>query len=200
MPAGPCHCESRPTSLSICTVSCRDARYSYRSEVTAARNAAATPLRHSSLERLAYMRSLRTPSPRGGRYAGLPLALLVSVFTGGCSLLDVEDPVSARVVLEGTAATRVHTIVSTAFQVSNTAGGGTQTNIVRGDTAWVAVPFDKTYDIRTTGQFYVRAFDVDSVAPFITMRVFINDRLDYDVRRNVLETPLEFLFTSYTAR
>ncbi|MBI4520171.1 MAG: hypothetical protein HY701_05000 [Gemmatimonadetes bacterium] len=130
----------------------------------------------------------------------MPWVLLMSVFTGGCSLLDVEDPVSARVVLEGTTGTKVRTIVSTAFQVANTAGGGTQTNVLRGDTAWVAVPFDKTYDIRTNGQFYVRAFDVDSVAPFITMRVFINERLDYDVRRNVLETPLEFLFTSYTAR
>lgn len=128
--------------------------------------------------------------------AGAALAALVA--GGACGLFDVPPPESARVILQGTRGTSVHMVTSTDFEVERTVEGPPRlARLVQADTARVVVPSDTRYDIRKRMRFYVRVFDVDSAAPVVNMQVYINDRLDYDATRNILQQPLEYLYTSF---
>lgn len=139
--------------------------------------------------------------PGGGgfhRLVGAGAALAVVTAGAACGLFDIPAPESARVILQGTRGTSVRMVTSSDFQVVRTVEGPPRLGeLVKADTAWVVIPFDSRYDIRKRMRFYVRVFDVDSVAPVVNMQVYIDDRLDYDATRNILEQPLEYLYTSF---
>lgn len=139
-----------------------------------------------------------TPATVQRRTARAIASAALAATVSACSLFDFPDPETARLRLEGTRGARVRIVTSTDFDVVGTVDGPPRLQgLITADTAWVTMPFEERHDIRQRGRFYVRAFDVDSAAPVVNMQVFINDRLDYDAIRNILEQPLEYLYTSF---
>lgn len=139
--------------------------------------------------------------PQGGglhRFVVVGTGLAVLAAGAACGLFDIRAPESARVILQGTRGTSVRMVTSSDFEVARTVEGPPRlAQLVKADTTWVVIPFDTRYDIRKRMRFYVRVFDVDSAAPVVNMQVYIDDRLDYDATRNILEQPLEYLYTSF---
>jgi hypothetical protein len=126
----------------------------------------------------------------------LSLGIAAAATIGGCGLLDPPVPDEARVVIEGPAGARARLLTSTRFVAGLAEDGGTRVVIVRSDTVEVDLPFESRHAIRADQRFFVQAEPLDEGVSGFRMRVFLDDRAEFD-ETGLLRTdaPFRFVYT-----
>lgn len=142
------------------------------------------------------------PGPGRGRSAGAAgrLALLipaVALLAAACN-----DPFSsptreeARPVLTADRDVSVRVVTSTNFAVTSTGDGDSNVALDDSTVRVVEHPWDRTFDIRETRRFYVRAEPTDTESVNATLELFIDGESRGTVSGDLQEQPLEHTFAS----
>lgn len=113
----------------------------------------------------------------------------------------------AHAVVEGDdASAPVQIVTSTVFNVSSTPSdpsqpsSGSSVALIVADTVVQTLPFDRTFDIHTTGRFFIRvqtpptATDTPSVNA--TLKVFVDGEQRSNVAGDLATSPLQAVFLS----
>lgn len=133
---------------------------------------------------------------------GASLTVLLAGLLGTAACMGPPDHDTARAELTGDTDETVAVITSSSFSLD---ASGSQVNQLRdSDTARIEVPFETSHDLRETGRFFIRALPADSSEtgtgdpePLpVTLRVFIDGDLQYDVSADLRERHLQFIFGS----
>ena len=139
------------------------------------------------------------------RRGSLAVALIGVLLVTGCGLTR-PDREEARAVIESdNTSADVQIVTSTEFVVSGgsqdpTDPPGSSVQLVASDTAVQTLPFDRTFDIRTTGRLFVEARTpeaaTDTPSVNVTIRVFVDGERRNSVAGDLAEQPLQTVFLS----
>ena len=119
---------------------------------------------------------------RSGRAWRVPAVLAALLMGAGCSFTSGPDdkPTSARVRIEGTGPA-LQLIVSTDFFEQVNLDTGERTPVTnRADTLALALPFDQTFDLGTSGSVYVKLNNPIVATATVRMRVNLDQGQSYD--------------------
>lgn len=138
-----------------------------------------------------------------GKGRGLPalarmslLSLLVLQATA-CNVFGTEDEVAdeARVVIAGTGTDSTKVITSTRFERWLDDQGETHTTLLVSDTVYtdLAATFDEVYPVKPDIGFLVRVVNRDTVPAVISIQVYFDGKLNYDVKNaSLVDSSIEF--------
>ena len=120
----------------------------------------------------------------------------------GCSLGTEADekPTSARITVTGTTSSPLQLVVSTDF-FEQIIGDGIeiQAVLITADTLSVTPPFEEVTALDELGSVFYRLIQPDSVPSTVTMRVFLDEALEYDQDATLSQggaLEYRFVFTS----
>ncbi|MCS7082737.1 MAG: hypothetical protein N2561_04845 [Bacteroidetes bacterium] len=136
------------------------------------------------------------------RWMGLVLVVM-GWGLGGCSLLEHEGPKTVRLRLEGDGAARLQLVTSLKFLAQRQPVYGPGGVIVRdtllvllleADTTRPTIPLERQFDISQTRQIFIRVERQNPELDNLRMRVWIDDRLDYDATPPARQRVLQFVY------
>lgn len=144
--------------------------------------------------------------------AGLPggvrataAVLAAALLTASCGLTPPDRKEARAVVESEDTSAQVQIVTSTEFAYSGgsqdpTNPSGASVQIVTADTAVRTLPYDRTFDIRTTGRLLVRAQTpaaaTDTPSVTVRVRVIVDGEQRNSVEGDVAEQPVEAVFLS----
>lgn len=153
------------------------------------------------------MSQARSSAPAGPR-GGVPAAaavLAVVLLTAACGLTPPDRRQARAVVESQDADADVQVVTSTEFVYSGgsqdpTNPSGASVQLVAADTAVQTLPFDRTFDIRSTGRLFVRAQTpeaaTDTPSVTVRIRVIVDGEQQNSVQGDVAEQPVQAVFLS----
>lgn len=132
------------------------------------------------------------------RLAVLAAAIALGIVGCDWSLVDTEEPETARILVGGSSTSgNIRVITSTRFRLGTSSDGTSQRpSFIVADTILAPGPIDEGYDLRATGNFYVEVSSPDSTEADLSLRVLIDDAERYSEARRVTAETLTFLFVS----
>ncbi len=142
------------------------------------------------------------PRPPSRWRVPIAAALIIVLGPGCSSILDTEREIAAaaRVVLEGSSPVPLTMITSTRYVGAR----DPQTNVFRielidADTVQVTqFPLDRRYPLDQNGRFFVRVTNPNlDVTATVRLRVFLDAELVYDVRADMRDASLEYVFVYF---
>lgn len=127
------------------------------------------------------------------------LGLLLLLTAIGCDHLSGpgSDPESARASVTSDADELSVTVVtSIRFDAVRQSDGGASVALVDSDTAVAPLPYDESFDIRSTGRFFVTVEAADTTGIPVTLQAFVDGTERFRRTVPVGEEPLTFIFRS----
>lgn len=119
--------------------------------------------------------------------------------TAACDILSSDiNPEEIRVVLEGTSGDQVRLIVADRFSF---AGGdevsGASVSLLTADTTLVALPYDRSFPLAPSFQFYALAVPADSAAAPIdlSMRILVDGAQRFSKGGSLGSADFEYVYT-----
>lgn len=147
------------------------------------------------------------PPGRGPAALSVPAGLLAAVvlLTAACGLTRPQREEARALVETDATDAQVQIVTSTEFAVSGgsqdpTDPSGASVQFVSSDTAVQTLPFERTFDIRTTGRLFVRAQTpeaaTDTPSVQVTIRVFVDGEQRNSVQGDLADQPIQTVFLS----
>jgi hypothetical protein len=122
---------------------------------------------------------------------------------GGCNLLNHQAPRSVRLRIEGNASAQLQLVTSVKFLAKRepiyelgdlTARDTLIVVLLEADTTQPTIPLDKSFDISQTRQIFIRVERYTPESDNLRMRVWLDNRLDYDVTPPAHKRILQFVY------
>jgi hypothetical protein len=120
---------------------------------------------------------------------------LAALAAASCGPVTGPDGNHARISIEAPGEVSVRVVVSRIFGPAEPGGSfAGQQILLDGDTVWVDVPVSESYDIQEMGRFFIEVMAADPDDVPVNLRVWIDDRQEYDHARPLSEGVLRYVF------
>lgn len=145
------------------------------------------------------------PAGPGGSPRAVVAALAVVLLTAACGISPPNREQARALVEADDPDADVQVVTSTDFAVIGgsqdpTNPQGASVQLVTADTAVQNLPFERTFDIRTTGRVFVRAQTpeaaTDTPSVTVTIRVFVDGEQRNSVQGDLADQPVQTVFLS----
>jgi len=133
------------------------------------------------------------------RTAARVLGLFLLLLAVGCDHISGpgSDPESARAnVTSDVEELSVTVVTSTRFDAVRQSDGGASVSLLDSDTAVATLPYDESFDIRSTGRFFVTVGAADTTGVPVTLRAYVDGTERFRRTVAVGEEPLTFIYRS----
>jgi hypothetical protein len=140
------------------------------------------------------MRNAVSGSTGRGLWRATGRASLVVMTVLCASCLDNPVPHNARLVIEGDAGKTVRVISSRQFVAQINEQGQTRVVILKSDTTFATLPYDKTYDIVSEQQFFAETSRNETQLQTLHMRVFVDANAKFDRSGALIDSPFRFVY------
>jgi hypothetical protein len=129
------------------------------------------------------------------RQSAIAALLIAANGLPGCTLFGDAAPRQATLLLDGPAGSQAFLTVSQQFLAASDAQGTTRVTLLAADTATVTLPYERTFNMRSSQRLFAEARGTGAPVSGFRMRVFLDDRGVFSERGALNEAaPYRFVY------